>query len=230
MGEAIRIIGIDPGLRRTGWGIIDSAGNSLRFVASGTVRSDDKAPLATRLCQLHDGLAEVLPEEVSLKYGYRADQRVVNLILRRRFNATSAEASADAPTAGGTSGQDATVTHFRIQNNTRTQLSVKASRATALLESERDLVSEPQEAIVVGAPAGVTEQPYRTLSPETASASINGVATRSFGNGVSATLLNRVKPPARVTSRIRAGPAWVPSARPTSWASDDGVQSSVENP
>ncbi|TPN77721.1 crossover junction endodeoxyribonuclease RuvC [Mesorhizobium sp. CU2] len=64
MGEAIRIIGIDPGLRRTGWGIVDSLGNSLRFVASGTVRSDDKAPLATRLCQLHDGLAEVLHQQM----------------------------------------------------------------------------------------------------------------------------------------------------------------------
>ncbi|MBN9268864.1 MAG: crossover junction endodeoxyribonuclease RuvC, partial [Mesorhizobium sp.] len=49
MGETIRIIGIDPGLRRTGWGIIDSVGNSLRFIASGTVRSDDKAALAVRL-------------------------------------------------------------------------------------------------------------------------------------------------------------------------------------
>ena len=64
MGEAIRIIGIDPGLRRTGWGIVDSLGNSLRFVASGTVRSDDKASLATRLCQLHDGLAEVLHQQM----------------------------------------------------------------------------------------------------------------------------------------------------------------------
>ncbi|RRH96177.1 crossover junction endodeoxyribonuclease RuvC [Mesorhizobium tamadayense] len=71
MGEAIRIIGIDPGLRRTGWGIVESLGNSLRFVASGTVRSDDKAPLATRLCQLHDGLAEVLhqamPQEAAVE-------------------------------------------------------------------------------------------------------------------------------------------------------------------
>lgn len=60
MAEVIRIIGIDPGLRRTGWGIVDSLGNSLRFVASGTIRSDDKADLASRLCQLHDGLAEIL--------------------------------------------------------------------------------------------------------------------------------------------------------------------------
>jgi crossover junction endodeoxyribonuclease RuvC len=60
MRDTIRIVGIDPGLRRTGWGIVETLGNSLRFVASGTVRSDDKAPLSQRLCQLHDGLAEVL--------------------------------------------------------------------------------------------------------------------------------------------------------------------------
>jgi crossover junction endodeoxyribonuclease RuvC len=60
MNQAIRIIGIDPGLRRTGWGVVESLGNALRFVAAGTVRSDDKAALAVRLCQLHDGLSGIL--------------------------------------------------------------------------------------------------------------------------------------------------------------------------
>jgi crossover junction endodeoxyribonuclease RuvC len=64
MAAAIRIIGIDPGLRRTGWGVVETLGNSLRFVASGTVRSDDKAALASRLRQLHDGLAAVLHEHM----------------------------------------------------------------------------------------------------------------------------------------------------------------------
>lgn len=71
MSIAIRIIGIDPGLRRTGWAIIETQGNSLRFVEAGTVRSDDKADLASRLCQLHDGLAAVLhehmPEEAAVE-------------------------------------------------------------------------------------------------------------------------------------------------------------------
>ena len=62
MKEAIRIIGIDPGLRNTGWGVIDSLGNSLRFVASGTVKSDNKLDLASRLNQLYDGLETVLHE------------------------------------------------------------------------------------------------------------------------------------------------------------------------
>ena len=76
MGDAIRIIGIDPGLRRTGWGIVESLGNSLRFVASGTVRSEDKAALATRLCQLHDGLAEVL--HAAMPHEAAAEQTFVN--------------------------------------------------------------------------------------------------------------------------------------------------------
>jgi len=71
MTEAIRIIGIDPGLRRTGWGVVEVLGNSLRFVASGTVRSDDKAALAARLCQLHDGLCGVvhahMPHEAAVE-------------------------------------------------------------------------------------------------------------------------------------------------------------------
>ena len=76
MGDAIRIIGIDPGLRRTGWGIVESLGNSLRFVASGTVRSDDKAALAIRLCQLHDGLVEVLHQ--AMPHEAAVEQTFVN--------------------------------------------------------------------------------------------------------------------------------------------------------
>ncbi|WP_192357533.1 crossover junction endodeoxyribonuclease RuvC [Mesorhizobium mediterraneum] len=76
MGETIRIIGIDPGLRRTGWGIIESLGNSLRFVASGTVRSDDKAALATRLCQLHDGLVDIL--NTAMPHEAAVEQTFVN--------------------------------------------------------------------------------------------------------------------------------------------------------
>jgi len=86
---------------------------------------------------------EVLPEEVSLKYGYRADQKVVNFILRRRFNATTAEVGASGPTAGGQGGQDVSTTHLRILKDNRFQLSLKASRATSLLESERDLLQDP---------------------------------------------------------------------------------------
>lgn len=71
MAPPIRIIGIDPGLRRMGWGIVETQGNSLVFIACGTVTSDDKADLASRLCQLHDGLSAVvhahMPHEAAVE-------------------------------------------------------------------------------------------------------------------------------------------------------------------
>jgi crossover junction endodeoxyribonuclease RuvC len=58
--QPVRILGIDPGLRRTGWGVIDSDGNRLSYVGCGSVESRDAAPLAERLLAIHDGLARVL--------------------------------------------------------------------------------------------------------------------------------------------------------------------------
>ena len=85
MSTLIRIIGIDPGLRRTGWGIIDTLGNSLKFVASGTVTSDDKADLASRLCQLHDGLSDVIhlhkPDEAAVEQTFVNKDAVATLKL-----------------------------------------------------------------------------------------------------------------------------------------------------
>ena len=55
----MRVIGIDPGLRNLGWGIIDVAGSRLSPVANGTCTSDGKADLASRLLSLHSQLTEV---------------------------------------------------------------------------------------------------------------------------------------------------------------------------
>ncbi|HSG95769.1 MAG TPA: crossover junction endodeoxyribonuclease RuvC [Afifellaceae bacterium] len=71
MSTAIRILGIDPGLRRTGWGVVASKGSSLGFVAAGTVTSDGSAELAERLLQLHGGLMAVIgahaPDEAAVE-------------------------------------------------------------------------------------------------------------------------------------------------------------------
>ena len=58
----MRVLGLDPGLQHTGWGIIDIAGSRLRHVAAGAVHSDAARPLADRLVQLHDGLTAVIGE------------------------------------------------------------------------------------------------------------------------------------------------------------------------
>jgi crossover junction endodeoxyribonuclease RuvC len=58
----IRILGIDPGLRRTGWGVVESEGNRLIFIACGSVEPRDDLPLASRLLAIHEGLAAVLAD------------------------------------------------------------------------------------------------------------------------------------------------------------------------
>ena len=67
----VRIIGIDPGLRHTGWGVIEAEGTRLSYVADGSVHSDADAPLATRLLQIHTQLAEILlryaPDEAAIE-------------------------------------------------------------------------------------------------------------------------------------------------------------------
>jgi crossover junction endodeoxyribonuclease RuvC len=62
MNTSIRIIGIDPGLRHMGWGIVEVSGSRLSYIASGTIHSDDKSGLAVRLRALHEGLSRVVAE------------------------------------------------------------------------------------------------------------------------------------------------------------------------
>src|SRR5256886_14327692 len=62
MRGLIRILGIDPGLRRTGWGVVALDGNRLSFLACGSLATDDKAELAMRLLAIHDGLRRVVEE------------------------------------------------------------------------------------------------------------------------------------------------------------------------
>jgi crossover junction endodeoxyribonuclease RuvC len=56
----MRLLGLDPGLRHTGWGIVEVEGNRLRHVADGAIHPDPSLALAERLVQLHDGLAQVI--------------------------------------------------------------------------------------------------------------------------------------------------------------------------
>lgn len=57
---SLRVLGIDPGLRRTGWGVIEAQGSRLVHVANGAVQSDAELGTADRLFQLHEGLMAVI--------------------------------------------------------------------------------------------------------------------------------------------------------------------------
>jgi crossover junction endodeoxyribonuclease RuvC len=67
----IRILGIDPGLRRTGWGVVDVLGNRLIFVACGSIDTNEREDVAVRLVTIHAGLARVLadhqPQEAAVE-------------------------------------------------------------------------------------------------------------------------------------------------------------------
>lgn len=85
MARAIRILGIDPGLRRTGWGAVAIEGNRLSFLGCGSVTTDDKAALADRLVAIHDGLhrvvAEVAPDEAAVEATFVSKDAVATLKL-----------------------------------------------------------------------------------------------------------------------------------------------------
>src|SRR5713226_9602403 len=71
MARPIRILGIDPGLRRTGWGVVEIAGNRLTFIACGSVETKNEALVAARLVAIYDGLLRVVdefrPEEAAVE-------------------------------------------------------------------------------------------------------------------------------------------------------------------
>lgn len=56
------ILGIDPGLQKTGWGIVESEGSRMLFVASGLIKTDPKAALPNRLSHLHEQVASVIKQ------------------------------------------------------------------------------------------------------------------------------------------------------------------------
>ena len=56
------ILGLDPGLGTTGWGVIRSEGNRLSHIANGQIKTDAKMPIASRLLQLDLALSDVLKE------------------------------------------------------------------------------------------------------------------------------------------------------------------------
>ncbi|WP_126052673.1 TonB-dependent receptor domain-containing protein, partial [Sphingomonas koreensis] len=116
---------------------------------------------------------DILPEEAALKLGYRADQRVVNIVLRRRFRSITGELDATVATAGGRGGQDAELSMLRINRDGRLNLDIEYERDTALLESEREVARDPN--------VPTADPNYRTLLPKTENVALNGVFSRNIG-------------------------------------------------
>lgn len=86
---------------------------------------------------------EILPEEVALKYGYPANQRVVNIVLRRRFRAITTEVEGGGPTGGGSANGEVDVNYLSINRAGRLNIDLEVSAESALSEAERDLLPNP---------------------------------------------------------------------------------------
>lgn len=104
MSATVRILGIDPGLRITGFGVIDKTGQRLAYVASGCIKSNDKESLPLRLRTLLDGLAEVLaryrPQEAAIeKVFVNVNPQSTLLLGQARGTAIAALVLADLPVA-----------------------------------------------------------------------------------------------------------------------------------
>ena len=100
----MRFIGLDPGLRTTGWGIIEAQGSRLRHVAHGIVTTDAERPLAERLKQLYVGLLQLLqtwrPDEAAVEETFVNRNPTTTLKLgQARAVALLAPAMAGVPVA-----------------------------------------------------------------------------------------------------------------------------------
>ena len=67
----LRILGLDPGLRHTGWGVIDKDGPKFRFISAGVINPNETLSLSERLAELHAGLKQVIadfsPDEAAVE-------------------------------------------------------------------------------------------------------------------------------------------------------------------
>lgn len=82
---------------------------------------------------------DILPEEAGLAYGYPADQRVVNIVLRRRFQAITADVGGGGSTGGGQASGSAELNQIQIRGDNRLNLVLKAQASSSITEDERDV-------------------------------------------------------------------------------------------
>jgi uncharacterized membrane protein YgcG len=123
---------------------------------------------------------EILPEEVALKYGYGADQKVVNIVLRQRFRSTTAQVGAGIATEGGRENGTADLTRLLIQRKGRTTLNLHAEGNSLLTEAERNIQLDQAQTV------GTTQQELAARSLASSKADVRGSATinrNMFTNG-----------------------------------------------
>ncbi|MDR6834579.1 MULTISPECIES: ABC transporter ATP-binding protein [unclassified Sphingopyxis] len=115
---------------------------------------------------------EVFPEEVALQYGYSADERVVNMVLKPNFRQIAVEAEGGIPTQGGRFQSEIQPSFLMIGDNGRLNVNAGWDHKTMLREDERNLVYDD--------PAQAAEAPARSLLGASDEYSIDATIQRSL--------------------------------------------------
>ena len=124
---------------------------------------------------------EILPEEVALRYGYAADQRVVNFVLKDNFRSRVGEIEYAQPDRGGTGTVQGQAGLLKINGKRRLNITLKADRTSLLTEAERGVVQTP------GTTPGLAGDPLpaanRSLVASGSNYSANATVTLPLGTG-----------------------------------------------
>ena len=129
---------------------------------------------------------DILPEEAALKYGYRADQRVVNIVLRPRFRSTVVQVEGGGATEGNYGRAELDIDRLMIGQNGRTMFSIDADANDALLEANRDIDLDPDE-------PGPDDRAFRTLNGSRRYVRGSATLNRQIFGDVSATFNGEVE-------------------------------------
>ena len=128
---------------------------------------------------------DILPEEVALQYGYGATQKVINFVLRSRFQAVTTVLEGQMPTAGGNFTGSGNVNILKLNRNGRVTLDVKYNQNSALLESERGVTrAAPSLFDTVGNIAGIGPSTIDPITGEVIRPEIDPVLSALAGTRV----------------------------------------------
>ena len=144
---------------------------------------------------------DILPEEVALKYGYPAGQKVVNIVLRQRFRAFTVELSDRFATGGGGNEVEAKFDFLRIQRGGRFTVNIERETVGRLLESQR------------GINDAANSGQYRTLVPASQQFTLGTTLSRTIFDDITATLNGELKTDDSQASLGFAGPGLLPLGR-----------------
>ncbi|KPL67009.1 hypothetical protein SZ64_02215 [Erythrobacter sp. SG61-1L] len=129
---------------------------------------------------------EILPEEVAQKYGFSADQRLINFILKNNYSSRELEGEYSQPGAGGTSTKQVETTYLQIAGPSRFNINAEWNDTSPLTEAERGVV----QSVVPGLATDPNPANYRSLVGDSSDLELTGNVTTRLGGAGSSLSVN----------------------------------------